>query len=148
MVQGTRLESVRCKRLVGSNPTSSANTKKSPILGNFLMEWYNDLNMKQTISKIIFPVYLFSVILFNFEFLFPFSYFKSMKPSDGLGMVYILCFIPVFLFLILLILNPKRFLKIRYFLINIVPFIFIVAAMSEIFEHGIGYIYQDFFDIK
>jgi len=104
--------------------------------------------MKQTISKIIFPVYLFFAILFNFEFLFPFSYFRSMKPSDGLGAVYILCFISVFLFLILLILNPKRFLKIRYFLINIIPFIFIIAAISEVFEHGIGYIYQDFFDIK
>ncbi|MFA7676326.1 MAG: hypothetical protein WCY28_02895 [Candidatus Shapirobacteria bacterium] len=104
--------------------------------------------MKQTISKIIFPVYLFFVILFNFEILFPFSYFKSMKPSDGLGMVYILCFIPVFLFLILIFLNPKKFFKIKYFLINIIPFIFIVAVISAIFEHGIGYIYQDFFDVK
>lgn len=104
--------------------------------------------MKQTISKILFPVYLFSAILFNFEFLFPFSYFRSMKPSDGLGAVYILCFIPIFLFLILLILNPKRFFKIQYFLINIIPFIFIIAMTSEVLEHGIKYIYQDFFDVK
>jgi len=43
-------------------------------------------------------------------------------------------------FLILIILDSKRFFKIKYLLINIFPLILTLAAIGEIREHGLIYI--------
>jgi len=96
--------------------------------------------MKQTISKIIFFVYIFCIVLFYAEILLT----SILNRIDGFlpQIVDIVSTIIIpFYFLVLLILNPKRFLKIRYFLINILPFFFCLLYIGEIIEHGLGYIF-------
>lgn len=46
-----------------------------------------------------------------------------------------------FCFLVLFFLSPKRFFKIRYLLINILPFFFCLLYIGEIIEYGLGYVY-------
>jgi len=95
--------------------------------------------MKQTISKIFFTIYLLTVVLIYIEWLFNMTLAPILHTNDGFfprtltltsALIFPLCF------LILFISNPKRFFKIKYFLISIFPLILTLAVIGEIREHG------------
>jgi len=95
--------------------------------------------MKQTVSKIFFIIYVLSISLIYIEWLFNVTLALILHTNDGFfprtliltsALIFPLCF------LILIILDSKRFFKIKYFLISIFPFILTLAVIGEILEHG------------
>jgi len=119
------------------NPIRPAK-QKSPISGDFL--WSVKITqMKQTISKIFFIIYVLSVSIIYIEWLFNMTLAPILHTNNGFfprtltltsALIFPLCF------LILNFLDSKRFFKIKYFLISIFPFILTLAVIGEMREHG------------
>lgn len=74
----------------------------------------------------------------------PFSFLHSKYITDGFSEVILLCFLPVILFLTLLILDFKIFFKLKYFLLVIGPLLFTLLIIGEVQEHGWIYLTPNF----
>lgn len=71
-----------------------------------------------------------------------FFYVLTFAPSEfiysiklllfNVDNIVILCSLPIFWYLILLFLDRKRFLKIRYLLINLIPLFFTLGILVEL----------------
>jgi hypothetical protein len=94
--------------------------------------------MKQTISKVVFWMYVLSTFFFYEEIFMPFSFLHKIDyVKYGYILVVFVCFIPVFLFLILLALDFKKFFKLKYLLINIIPILFSILLIGDISKYGL-----------
>lgn len=103
--------------------------------------------MKQTVLKIIFVIYVLPLSIIYIEWLFNMTLASALHTNNGFfprTLTLISALIFPSCFLILLILNPKKFFKIKYFLINIFPLVLTLAVVGEIQEHGWIYLTLNF----
>jgi len=96
--------------------------------------------MKKAITKIVFWSYISLCCLFYEQLLIPFSLSHRVNISSARPILIFLCFTPVILFILLLILNFKRFFKFKYFLLVSGPLLISFPMIGEIQEHGLIYI--------